>query len=430
MASVNLKSFFLFLAFSCLGNIALSQSQPTPEVLYGQGVSAFLAKNYKQAIASFDQVESRGTPDPRAYFYRGLSHFRLDDQNSAAKDFQYASDLELSKAGQSYSVPLALERIQGKERATIEYYRRAARQKWNAEQAKIRKYEFDIQKAKDQKIYNEIIASGSAGKNADTSAAPQINIPFGAKPVDPFGKFETVDTGTQQHTVDLTVTDTNVFKTELDRPIELPSQEKKKPVPKPNTIQDPFSNSDSDTFGQTTPDSTTTSSPFDNAEDNIFQENAGSKNQAVPNVSEGKPINPGQKQAGDKSPSGPLGGAGSPNDFGDFNTDSGAAGSGMPQPQMVISPAALSTVLSPDAKSLGRDFVGLFMKTKPSSAPGAPASPFFETTAPPVIQETPKTPPVTTTPSNTTSSNTTAPSTPNNNAPAQNNATEDPFAGF
>jgi len=377
-------------------------------------------------------VESRGTPDPRVYFYRGLSRFRLNDQNTAAKDFQYASDLELSKAGQSYNVPLALERIQGKERATIEYFRRVARQKWNAEQARIRRYEFDIQKAKDQKIYRGIIAdataaNNSAANNAGESVVSQMNIPFGAKPVNPFGKFETVDTGTQQHTVTLTVTDENVFKKELDRPIELPQQEKKKPASKNSGVRDSFSNFD---FGDL--EQGTGNSPFNDAVNDVFQEDAGSKTPA-PDVfgNASFDFKPDQNQTDDDSPFGtPSERSNSPavsDDFGDFGADSttnsvaptpGTPQMGMSQPNVsqsgtpqmgmsgenVFSGNSLQS-LGSAPKSLGRAFIGLFKGSNSSKSPSVTSS---------------------TVPSSTTPSPTTTPK----DTPAQNNATEDPFGDF
>ena len=168
--------------------IVFAQFNSGTEELYSSGIHAFNSQRYAEAIGWFDQLEAKGSQDPRAFFFRGLSQSRSGNATAANADFETAARMELTIAGRSYSVPKALERIQGRERTTIEQHRRAAKRVWEAEENMRRQEEFLSQKAENKKLYQAIIESGEyVASSAETVATANLVLPFGARPVAPFG---------------------------------------------------------------------------------------------------------------------------------------------------------------------------------------------------------------------------------------------------
>ena len=218
----------VMIVFLAGSGIALAQSNSGAEQLYSAGVHAFNSQRYAEAVGWFDQLEAKGAQDPRVFFFRGLAHNRLGDAVAANTDYETAAKLELTVTGRSFSVPTALERIQGRERTTIEQHRRAAKRNWETEENLRRQDEFLTQKAENQKFYQTIIKSGeSAISPAPTATVHGIPLPFGVQPVAPFG----VDKVTSQSKIVTGVTsgglsDNNKFKADVERVtiIEEPSQ--------------------------------------------------------------------------------------------------------------------------------------------------------------------------------------------------------------
>ena len=245
------RGFALFLIVACLfSGQASAQTESTAAQLYGRGTYAFNAGQYADAIVAFDQMEQAATDDPRVFFFRGLSHLRSGNEAAATTDFQTASKMELTVSGRSYSVPKALERIQGQDRILIERYRRAAKKTWEADQNKRRQDEFLAEKEKNRQVYDNIIRSGeAAAATMPQTFEPDIKVPFGANPVMPFGQKEL---GVQQtNLVGVSgsgFTEDNIFKEDVTRKVEIEVPEE--PAPKaPSRPQDGFDNFD---FGETT----------------------------------------------------------------------------------------------------------------------------------------------------------------------------------
>src|SRR5262245_6489667 len=105
---------------------SLAQDAAVTE-LYGNGVHAYYAGQYREAHNSLTSAISSGTQDPRCYYYRGLSFLRLGRPNEAKNDFTAGAALEYGDAAGLYHVDRALERCQGAGRLTVERYRAAAR---------------------------------------------------------------------------------------------------------------------------------------------------------------------------------------------------------------------------------------------------------------------------------------------------------------
>ena len=233
------RGFALFFFVVLMGaGAAFAQSNPEAVQLYGQGVHQFNMNRYAEAIAYFDQAEGMETQDPRVFFYRGLSHYRLGDQAAAMADYEKAAAMEQTVAGRSYSVPKALERVQGPDRSVIERYRRAAKRTWEAEQNKRRQDDFLAQKSQNEQLYQGIINSGeAAASNIPADMDVESPLPFGAQPIRPFGGSDLAQRSRTAQTTQTGVKDGNIFKEDVERKIVL--EEPKVEIKKPTRQVDP-----------------------------------------------------------------------------------------------------------------------------------------------------------------------------------------------
>jgi hypothetical protein len=110
---------------------AAAHAQPTSDSLalanaYGTGVHAFYSGDLDRSIADLTAAIDGGTADPRAWYFRGLSAWRLGRLDEAEADFREGAEREASTVG-SWPVSRSLERVQGTERLRLERYRTRAR---------------------------------------------------------------------------------------------------------------------------------------------------------------------------------------------------------------------------------------------------------------------------------------------------------------
>ncbi|EAY24337.1 TPR repeat [Microscilla marina ATCC 23134] len=77
--------FSAVIVMSCMAHIA--QAQDTPAKLLKQGKEKSAAKEYKAAIALFDQAIKLDGKFKKAYYHRGMAHFKLEDLQEAVADF-------------------------------------------------------------------------------------------------------------------------------------------------------------------------------------------------------------------------------------------------------------------------------------------------------------------------------------------------------
>ena len=369
------RGFALFFFVILMGaGAAFAQSNPEAVQLYGQGVHQFNMNRYAEAIAYFDQAEGMETQDPRVFFYRGLSHYRLGDQAAAVADYEKAAAMEQTVAGRSYSVPKALERVQGPERSVIERYRRAAKRTWEAEQNKRRQDDFLAQKEQNAQLYQGLMKAGDSGLEDMAQSADDLPSPFGAQPIQPFGKGPAVQTARKVDKASSGLSDDNIFKADVERVtvFEEPKPEPKRP-PKP---QDPaetgvFDFDDDDDYS---------GGEFDVS---ALTQNGGSAPRA------------GGDFVGD------IFGSSSGDDFDDdddFGTGGGDDfGDSFGGGDQVISPGGMvfgdgpsAAPLKESGRVLGRAFAGIFKKSGgsttstapvvPDAAPGEPAVSDFDVT--------------------------------------------------
>lgn len=94
---------------------------------YGSGVHNYYERDYFAAMRELSAAIDGGTNDPRAYYYRGLTHTRLGDTAAAGRDMQKGAELESADVNQFYPVGRSLERVQGYQRIALERYRSMAR---------------------------------------------------------------------------------------------------------------------------------------------------------------------------------------------------------------------------------------------------------------------------------------------------------------
>ena len=111
----------LVLVAVCCGN-TWGQSDYARE-LYGNGVHAFNAGRLSEARQHLEASIGRGSHDPRAYYFLGLTKLRSGDTLGAESDFSDAASYEFQGRG-NYDVGMALTRVQGQSRMRLEKVRR------------------------------------------------------------------------------------------------------------------------------------------------------------------------------------------------------------------------------------------------------------------------------------------------------------------
>ncbi|MDR0522792.1 MAG: hypothetical protein LBH00_13215 [Planctomycetaceae bacterium] len=123
----------MFILSGLVGNNPLPAAAPhilsaESDIIFGKGVHAFFDKKYQEAAAILVKAEEIQTPDPRPYYFLGLSYLRLKDRLSAEAYFKKAARLEYeNQTVREFEVAESLRRIQGQERERIENYRLEAK---------------------------------------------------------------------------------------------------------------------------------------------------------------------------------------------------------------------------------------------------------------------------------------------------------------
>jgi hypothetical protein len=105
----------------CAG--ALSADEVLLGQIYGTGVHAFNEGDYVGAYNALTSAIKGGSSDPRAYYFRGLAYLKLGRDDEAKADFAKGAELEVADSVNEFPVNRSLERIQGKPRQVLEFYR-------------------------------------------------------------------------------------------------------------------------------------------------------------------------------------------------------------------------------------------------------------------------------------------------------------------
>jgi hypothetical protein len=100
---------------------------PVIAELYGRGVHAYFARDYEQAHRYLSEAINRGTQDPRAFYFRGLTYAMTGRAEEAEQDFRKGAELEVLDVDNYYQTSRSLQRVQGAVRLTLEKHRQQAR---------------------------------------------------------------------------------------------------------------------------------------------------------------------------------------------------------------------------------------------------------------------------------------------------------------
>lgn len=109
--------------------------------LYGSGVHAYFAGDFRSAYEHLTAAIQAETRDPRAYYFRGLALLRLGRPEQAEKDLAQGAALEADDEGKVFDVNRALRRVQGSARLLLEQFRHQARV-----QAEVRRRQEDLRR--------------------------------------------------------------------------------------------------------------------------------------------------------------------------------------------------------------------------------------------------------------------------------------------
>jgi len=120
-------AFGLTLAVAWLPAGSVSAQEGVLSHFYGSGVHNYYERDYFNALADLSAAIDGGSQDPRVYYYRALANFRTGNSAAAQRDLEKGAKLESADVDQFYPVAKSLERVQGRERLTIERYRALAR---------------------------------------------------------------------------------------------------------------------------------------------------------------------------------------------------------------------------------------------------------------------------------------------------------------
>ena len=147
--------------------------------LYGQGVHSYFANQHFEAHESLNTAIEQGSQDPRCYFFRGLTRLRLGRTEEAKADFRSGAKLEATGRDRVYPVGQSLQRVQGRDRLTLEVERRSARlaARIDAMKAKKQRYE-GLQRAEEEVVRDP-------NRQPPANAAEVVGT-LAADPSDPF----------------------------------------------------------------------------------------------------------------------------------------------------------------------------------------------------------------------------------------------------
>jgi tetratricopeptide (TPR) repeat protein len=98
----------------------------SPADQYARGVHAYFSADYAATFNALTALIKAGSTDPRAYYFRGLAAMNLGRQPDAQADFAKGAQLE-AQEGTGSDIGKSLERVQGRNRLTLEGYRSLAR---------------------------------------------------------------------------------------------------------------------------------------------------------------------------------------------------------------------------------------------------------------------------------------------------------------
>jgi hypothetical protein len=161
------------LAWAGLGSIATFAVAQDPILaqLYGSGVHEYFSGGYQQAIADLTQAIDGGTKDPRVYYFRALSWWRLGDTPKAQTDLAAGAKMESADVNQYYPVSKSLERVQGAGRLLLERYRVQARAEAYRREERRNLARYEAQRKAEAEVLRAVPLPPTPGEMAPPAAA-------------------------------------------------------------------------------------------------------------------------------------------------------------------------------------------------------------------------------------------------------------------
>ena len=160
----------------CVGGAGTAQDGVLSQ-LYGNGVHAYFAGDYAKAHELLSSAISSGSRDPRCYYFRGLSYWKLGRPQEAAADFQQGAKYESGDLNRTYSVARSLERVQGAARMAVEQYRIQARAAALEQAERFRKARYEEINRQERRTVESQAGKGGTEGVAPPEARPADN-PF------------------------------------------------------------------------------------------------------------------------------------------------------------------------------------------------------------------------------------------------------------
>lgn len=174
---------------ACLLVFGVSQAARAQDAvlaeLYGQGVHAFFANNYRVAHDHLTSAIEQGSRDPRAYYFRGLTYAMLGRPDEAVADYKAGAALEAGAADRIYPVADSLQRVQGRLRVQLEEHRRIARLASHARALAVQKARYEELKRREADVLRNPGAAGMAPAAPGVTPPPSASDPFAGAPVEP-----------------------------------------------------------------------------------------------------------------------------------------------------------------------------------------------------------------------------------------------------
>ncbi len=112
-----------------LGTVSVSHAQAKIDAprMFEQAMLLFNRGDYQTAYPYFSTLIYEKFPDPRAYYYRGLSAWRMGAHESAKDDFRMGAEVEMANPDALGMLAIQMYRIQGSARLALEGARNDAR---------------------------------------------------------------------------------------------------------------------------------------------------------------------------------------------------------------------------------------------------------------------------------------------------------------
>ncbi|NOY29616.1 MAG: hypothetical protein GXP28_05400 [Planctomycetes bacterium] len=117
----------LSVAWSPLATETHAQDSAEMSAVYGRGVHAYFSNRMSGAEQLFSQVIQAGSTDPRVYYFRAMARLRTGRQYEAEEDMKVGAAYEARDPGSQHSIGIALQRVQGQGRRSLERFRREGR---------------------------------------------------------------------------------------------------------------------------------------------------------------------------------------------------------------------------------------------------------------------------------------------------------------